>query len=152
MVVKKMYKIIVIMLTLLLFSSGLSVNAINNDSYFKQDHVKSENYGDDEYKASGSDGVYDLLIIAPQKFSKYIQALVEHKNKFGVKTILVDVEDVYEQMYWHGRDDAEKVKFFIKKSIEEWGIKYVILFGCRKNQRAPETWWIPVRYSHLDSL
>jgi len=148
--VKKMYKIIVIMLTLLLFSSNLSVNALQGNSCFKQDIIKSENNGDDEYKASVSDGIYDLLIIAPQKFSKYIRPLVQHKNKFGIKTILVDVEDVYEQMYWHGRDDAEKVKYFIKKSIEEWGIKYVLLIGGRKNQRAPETWWIPVRYSHLD--
>ena len=139
MMVKKMYKISVLILTLLLFSSGLSVNAIN-----------SESFEDDEYKTSESDGIYDLLIIAPEKFSKQIRPLVEHKNKFGIKTILVNVEDVYEQMYWHGRDDAEKVKYFIKKSIEEWGIKYVLLFGGRKNQRAPETWWIPVRYSHLD--
>jgi len=150
MKVKKMYKMTVLMLALLLFSSGLSVNAIQSESYLKQDVVNNENYGDDDNKVSVSDGTYDLLIISPKKFSRYIKPLVNHKNEFGVKTIQVNVEDVYDQMYWHGRDDAEKIKLFIKKSIEEWGIKYVLLIGGRKNQRASETWWIPVRYSHLD--
>ena len=73
--VKKMYKISVLILTFSLFLSILPVNAIN-----------SENYGDDEHKASRSDGIYDLLIIAPQNFSKYIRPLVQHKNKFGIKS------------------------------------------------------------------
>jgi len=148
--VKKMYKMTVLMLALLLFSSNLSVNTLQSKSYLKQDIVTSKDYGDEDSGVSVSDGIYDLLIIAPQKFSKYIRPLVNHKNKFGVKTILAELEDVYKQMHWNGRDDAEKIKYFIKKSIEEWGIKYVLLIGGRKNQRASETWWIPVRYSHLD--
>ncbi len=99
---------------------------------------------------SKKDVVYDLLIIAPRVFSKEIVPLVNHKNKFGVKTILVDVEDVYQQMFWHGRDDAEKIKYFIKESVETWGIKYVLLVGGMKGQSPGEKWWIPVRYSHLD--
>jgi hypothetical protein len=94
--------------------------------------------------------VYDLLIISPKKFSPYLYPLIYHKNKYGVNTIQVDVEEVYHQMFWQGRDKAEKIKYFIKNAIEFWGIKYVLLVGGRKNQGPKETWWIPVRYSNID--
>ena len=77
---------------------------------------------------------FDLLIIAPKHFIRYIQPLAIHKEKYGLKTKIVDIEDVYFEMFWKGRDEAEKVKYFIKQAIEEWGIKYVLLFGGRKNQ------------------
>ncbi len=72
---------------------------------------------------------YDLLIIAPDKFQKALEPLVEHKEYFGVKTKLVPLSKVYEEMYWYGRDDAEKVKYFIKKAYDIWGISYVLLVG-----------------------
>jgi len=50
---------------------------------------------------------------------------------------------------YSGRDDAEKVKYAIKDAIEQYGIKYVLLFGGRK-PGVKERWYVPVRYSHLD--
>jgi len=98
-----------------------------------------------------AENLYELLIITPQEFSKYVQPLVDHKNKYGIKTISVTLVDVYDDndAFWNGRDDAEKVKYFIKKSIENWGIKYVLLVGGVKGQ-SNEQWWIPVRYSYLN--
>lgn len=96
------------------------------------------------------DDSYDLLIIAPTKFTPYLQSLVDHKNKYGIKTKLIDDEEVYQQIYWTGSDDAEKIKYFIKEAYENWEIKYVLLVGGRKDQSKEETWWIPVRYSYLD--
>lgn len=93
---------------------------------------------------------YDLLIVAPPLFCKYLKPLVKHKNEHGINTIIVDIEEVYDQMYWYGRDPAEKLKYFIKTALENWQIKYVLLVGGRKNQLREETWWIPVRYSHLN--
>ena len=93
---------------------------------------------------------YDLLIISPEKFSKYLIPLVEHKNNHEVKTIQVTTQEIYQQMSLEGRDEAEKIKYFIKDAIENWGIKYVLLVGGRKDQSAVETYWVPVRYSHLD--
>jgi len=92
---------------------------------------------------------YDLLIIAPDVFLDYLQPLVIHKNKHDVKTIIATVEEIYTQMYFKGKDDAEKVKYFIKDAIEQWQIKYVLLVGGRKDQGKTETWWVPVRYSYL---
>ena len=45
------------------------------------------------------------------------------------------------------RDDAEKIKLFIKDSIEKSGIKYVLLVGGLIG--AFSKWYLPVRYSHV---
>lgn len=95
-------------------------------------------------------GLYDLLIIAPKEFCSQLVPLVSHKNSFGIRTILVDTTEVYDQMFWQGRDDAEKVKYFIKAAVENWGVHYVLLVGGRKNQGHVEQWWVPVRYSYLN--
>ena len=93
---------------------------------------------------------YDLIIITPEKFVRYLTPLVEHKNSHGIKTNLIKVEDIYIQESLDGRDNAEKIKFFIKDAKEKWDIKYVLLAGGRKNQLEEETWWVPVRYTYLD--
>jgi hypothetical protein len=90
--------------------------------------------------------VSDLLILAPSEFINSLQPLVKHKNEFGVRTNLVSLDYVYDQI-WQGRDDAEKIKLFIKNAIEEAGIKYVLLVGGRKVQSLK--WSLPVRYSHV---
>ena len=75
------------------------------------------------------DSVYKLLIITPRVFVDELQLLVCHKNHVGMSTRLVTLCEVYDQMYWHGRDGPEKIKYFIKTAMEEWGIKYVLLVG-----------------------
>ncbi len=97
----------------------------------------------------GSD-LYDLLIIAPRVFRNELLSLVKHKNNIGVRTVLVDLDEVYDRMFWQGRDEAEKVKYFIKAAVENWGVHYVLLVGGRRNQGQVERWWLPVRYSALD--
>lgn len=87
---------------------------------------------------------YDLLIITPNTYKSTLQKLVDHKNRHGVKTKLVTLDEVYnsEVAYWHGRDGPEKIKYFIKSAIEEWNISYVMLVG---NYRQ-----MPVRYIYND--
>jgi hypothetical protein len=94
--------------------------------------------------------LYDLLIIAPREFRHELIPLVKHKNRLGVRTILVNTNLVYDLMFWHGRDKAEKVKYFIKTAVENLGVSYVLLVGGRKNQGHIERWWVPVRYSFLN--
>ena len=101
------------------------------------------------YHAEHENAVYDLVIIAPQKFHRALEPLVEHKIKHGIRTKLVSIEDVYDQMFWYGRDKAEKLKYFIKFAVEIWGVKYVLLVGGKKGQTPFDDFWIPVRYSHL---
>ncbi len=95
---------------------------------------------------------FDMVIIAPSKFSLSLQPLIIHKNLHGVKTKLKTTESIYLESLLgkydsQGRDDAEKIKYFIKYAIENWGITYVLLVGGRINQRFD--WHVPVRYSNL---
>jgi hypothetical protein len=91
---------------------------------------------------------FDLLIIAPSAFSEELIPLIEHKNEYNVKTILKTTEEIYEEI--EGKDNAEKIKYCIKKAKDESNITYVLLVGGRKNQLGlSEEWWVPVRYSHL---
>jgi len=73
--------------------------------------------------------VYDLLIITACEYREALQPLVHHKESVGVKTKLVTLSEVYDQMYWQGRDKPEKIKYFIKNAYDEWGIHYVMLVG-----------------------
>jgi hypothetical protein len=92
--------------------------------------------------------VYTLIIITPSVFADELQSLVVHKKAMGLTTKLVTLDDVRQQEYWHGRDCAEKIKYFIKSAIEQWGTRYVLLVGGRSSQFLP-TWYCPVRYVHM---
>jgi len=96
--------------------------------------------------------VYDLVIIAPSAFSDALQPLVEHKEKYGVRTLLVTLDEIYGGNYFtvQGNNDAEKIKYFIKDSIEEWGVKYVMLVGGLTSLISGQNWYIPVVYVHND--
>ena len=94
---------------------------------------------------------YDMVIIAPKKWSKLLQPLIDHKNTVGIKTFLKTTESICRRPIlggYEGRDDAEKVKYFIKDAIETYGIKYVLLVGGRVGQLY--RWNVPVRYSNID--
>ncbi|MCX6667767.1 MAG: C25 family cysteine peptidase [Euryarchaeota archaeon] len=91
---------------------------------------------------------YDMVIIAPKKFSAKLQPLIKHKNDIGVSTILKTTEDIYAN--YKGRDEPEQIKYFIKDAIENWGVKYVLLVGGMKGQR--NSWYVPVRYVNLEDI
>ena len=93
---------------------------------------------------------YDLLILTPSKFTNSLKPLVYHKNKHFVRTKVVTLDEVYDKMYWHGRDKPEKIKYFIKNAVENWGVKYVLLVGGIRGQTS--FWDTPVRYSHVVPL
>jgi hypothetical protein len=90
-------------------------------------------------------GAYSLLILTPQDFVSTLQPLVTHKENMGIPTILKTLNDV-DQTILQGRDEAEKVKYFIETAISQWNIQYVLLVGGR-NSQIKDTWWFPVRYA-----
>ena len=95
---------------------------------------------------------FDLLIIAPNKFSYNLKPLILHKENHGIKTILITCENIYRNH--NGIDRAEKVKICIKNMLENFDIKYVLLVGGLKgyikNPLNKYNWYVPARYSHLD--
>lgn len=80
---------------------------------------------------AADDETYDFLILGPSDYSNEIEPLVSHKISRNISTIFVPLNFVYSGMYFppQGRDDQEKIKYFIKQAIEEWDIKNVMLLG-----------------------
>lgn len=89
---------------------------------------------------------YDMVIIAPKCFKKEIQPLIDHKNSYGVRTYLMTTEEIYNE--YKGRNQPEKIKYFIKDTIETKGISYVLLGGGKKGQT--DKWYVPVRYIYMN--
>ena len=100
---------------------------------------------------------YDMVIIAPSKFKILLQKLVNHKNSFGVDTVLKTTEEIYDE--FDGVDKPEQIKYFIKEAIETWGINYVLLVGGLKSKvwanprdhsnYGAKSWYVPVRYHNF---
>jgi len=93
---------------------------------------------------------YDLLVVTPEAWIKEIEPFTQHKESYGIKTKVVALNEIYDGQYFTpiGRDDAEKIKYFIKDALENWGIKYVLLVGGRI-PGIQESWFTPVRYAHI---
>jgi len=89
---------------------------------------------------------YDLVIITPKEFFSAAQKLADHKNSKNVDTIIKTTQEIYVE--FAGRDNAEQIKYYIKYAIENYSVKYVLLFGGMKSQSL--NWYIPVRYVLLN--
>ena len=87
---------------------------------------------------------FDLVILAPEQFSSALQPLVNHKISNGIATTLVTLESILSSQT--GRDDAEKVKYYIKEAVEDMGVTYVLIVGGMNGQRYQ--WLFPVRYTN----
>lgn len=100
---------------------------------------------------------YDMVIIAPKKFSGALQKLIDFKNAHGVNTTLKTTEDIYKE--YTGVDKPEQIKYFIKDALDTWHIKYVLLVGGMKSHifgtskddvnQGTKDWWVPVRYANV---
>jgi hypothetical protein len=105
---------------------------------------------------------YDLLIIAPAEFAgefevdypEYGGSFIGYKNANGVETKLVTLEEIYGGEYFpvNGGDNQEKIKYFVRDAIEEWGITYLLLVGGEINQNDQITQQkFPSRYAYIPS-
>ena len=86
---------------------------------------------------------YEFLILSPAPYVEELEELVDHKNNRGLNTLLVTLDDIYESQYFpvEGRDNPEKIKYFIKHAMETWGIKSVLLVGGAEA--------FPIRQTHV---
>ena len=82
---------------------------------------------------------FDLVIITSEMFLDDIQRLVDHKNNNQMRTFVQTIEQIYND--YLGRDEEEKIKYYIKNAIEEFQIKYVLLIGGATI--------VPGRYTHI---
>ncbi len=87
---------------------------------------------------------YDLLVITPETFSQPLERLVSHKESRNVDSKLVTLDDIKNGVYFtpEGRDEQERIKYFIRDAIENWGVTYVMLVGGADE--------FPVRETHVE--
>jgi hypothetical protein len=94
-------------------------------------------------KTISFDDEYNFIILAPAEFSDELGDLVTHKISRGISTIFVSTNDIYDSVYFpvQGSDNQEKIKYFIKNAIENWGTSNVLLVGSSMK--------FPVRITHV---
>jgi hypothetical protein len=92
--------------------------------------------------ASMASDTYSLVIITPSEYTSLLQPLVDHKNAYGLQTKLITLDEIYSS--YIGRDNQEKIKYFIKHATEAYDTQYVLLVGDIKTLPIRETfssWW-----------
>jgi hypothetical protein len=100
---------------------------------------------------------YNMVIIAPEKFSSSLQSLIDFKNSKGVITKFKSVESILGE--YTGYDAPEQIKYFIKNEYDNSHITYVLLVGGLKSHLFAKdkdttsagwkAWWVPVRYVNM---
>jgi len=73
------------------------------------------------------DEPYDLVIITPSNYASDLVVLKDHKQRCGIPTLIKTTQSIYTE--FNGRDNAEKIKYFIKHAIETYDTKYVLMIG-----------------------
>jgi hypothetical protein len=88
-------------------------------------------YKEPEQTILSFDDEYSFIVLAPSEYSDELQELISHKIGRGILTKLVTLNEIYGGSYFpvEGKDDQEKIKYFIKNAIEIWGVTSVLLVG-----------------------
>jgi len=128
----------------------------SNMIYYSRDAVIDLTYTLPENPINFPDE-YDFLIITPAEFSdefysvdpEFDTSFIDYKNSQGISTKLITLDEIYNSDYFpvEGIDDQEKIKYFIKNSIENWGITYALLVGSGLEENEK----FPVRYAYIPS-
>ena len=100
---------------------------------------------------------YDMVIIAPNRFSMGLNKLVNHKNSNNVKTYIKTTNEIYNEH--SGIDKPEQIKKFIQCAKENNNVSYVLLVGGLKRyliakdrddrNQGTKAWHLPVRYTNI---
>ena len=84
---------------------------------------------------------YELVVIGPSEYSDELAPLITHKISKGITSIFVSLTEIYSGVHFPatGRDNQEKIKYFIKNTIENWNTEYVMLVGGESQLPPRET-------------
>lgn len=70
---------------------------------------------------------YDMLIITSEEWIEPLAEYIQLQTSRGIRTQIVSLEEIYAQM--EGRDEPEKIRYYIKQEYENNGISMVNLAG-----------------------
>jgi len=107
------------------------------------DNLDSEGNSKSRSGSNAREAKHDMVIICPDTFKSTLTDFAAHKTQTGVDSRIVTMGDITSGKYFpiQGRDNAEKIKYFIYNAINEWGIIYVLLVGDAER--------IPTRITHV---
>jgi Peptidase family C25/Propeptide_C25 len=127
---------------------------LNNEIMIARTFELTVHYTEPPAPLQTSTEEYDMVIIAPEKFSVGLQPLIDLKNSKGVLTKFKSVESILSE--YDGFDAPEQIKKFIKNEYDTANITYVLLVGGLKSHLYAKdkdtrsagwkAWWVPVRY------
>jgi parallel beta-helix repeat protein len=69
----------------------------------------------------------EYVIITTESFKSKFDSLAAWKTKKGVTSSVITIEHI--DQYYHGCDQAEKIRDFIKDAYTKWGTAWVLLAG-----------------------
>ena len=126
-----LYSVSICLLLLLLPVIGSSTQPETNQSITipKDQHTNND--------------TYDLLLITSSYYTSILTRLLDHKNSRGISTKIIDVQDIYDGIYFppQGRNHPEQIKYFLKNAYDTWNISYVLFFGSTR--------MIPTQYANI---
>jgi hypothetical protein len=72
----------------------------------------------------------DYVVLGPREFLAAAQPLLEHRQRQGLETMAVAIEDVFDE-FGFGEAHPEAVKAFLEHAFQSWerGPRYVLLLG-----------------------
>jgi len=103
-------------------------------------------YKEPEQTIMSFDEQFQFIVITPNEFSDELEELISHKISRNISTKLVTLDEIYGGSNFpvEGRDEPEKIKYFIKNAYDDWGTNNVLLVGSSNK--------FPTRESHVDDL
>lgn len=98
----------------------------------------------DEPEPTNTNDEYQFLILTTDNYYMDLGIFQARKAGYGVASKRVSLSEIYGGDYFpvQGRDDPEKIKYFIKDAIEEWGTTYVMIVGGSDD--------FPTRQTHVE--
>jgi hypothetical protein len=98
----------------------------------------------EEPEPTSTNDEYQFLILSADNYYMDLGTFQARKAGYGVASKRVTLGEIYGGDYFpvQGRDDPEKIKYFIKNAIEEWGTTYVMIVGGSDE--------FPTRQTHVE--
>jgi hypothetical protein len=139
-----------------IYQFPIQYSPANNKIYHITDSEIRITY-DQPKKPLSFEDEYDLIIIAPKRFSTGLQKLIDHKNSNNVKTMLKTTNEIYNE--YAGIDKPEEIKKYIQYAKENLNVTSILLVGglkryiYAKDREGPnhgtKAWHVPVRYTNI---
>jgi len=116
---EKIYRKLAILFLVFLFSLGLSPECSIESTYASS------------YAVPNALNTDYLIIVENDSLSKPVQSLVNLRKSQGLNVNIVNAENIYKT--YQGRDNADKIRNFLKDKYRVWNLKYLLLVGNENN-------------------